>query len=157
MPLQSKYHAPIKTNDWKAAQTYLFDALEQHQSVINSLGTSVGANVNGPAPTPSKIAQLSVLGGAGTYDVQITDNQPVNNAIEYLIEYSENPSFVPSHVVSNGSSRNARLALNLPALYFKAYHRYVGGASSTPVFSPQVAAGGTTPPPMQAGTGAGAN
>lgn len=146
----------------------LADALQKIVDYSNQAVTANKADPTGLYPAPKQIAQLSVLGGQGEADIQITDNSIVGSGtiqpLNYWLEYSTDPNFInpPPYQVSLGAARNARLKVPQQKLYFRAYSQYSGSHPSTPTVhggtlaAPVDCSTGASPP-MQAAQGSGSN
>lgn len=146
----------------------LADALQKIVDYSNQAVNANKADGNGLYTVPKQIAKLSVLGGQGEADVQITDNSIVGSGtiepINYWLEYSTDPNFISPgpYQVPLGAARNARITVPQQKLYFRAYSQYSGSHPSTPtvhggtVAAPVDCSTGASPP-MQAAQGSGSN
>src|ERR1700676_432509 len=115
---------------------YLHTALNNLSDGINSLGKNLAADSTGTLPAPSRVNKLDVKAdGAGNVHAVITDNNQVQKAIHYFVEYDTNPAFPQPHVAHLGTSRTLH-PIALPAkddngnpqtFYFRAYSQYPGG------------------------------
>ena len=144
------------------------DALQKIVDHVNRASVALRFDPSGLYPAPAQVAGLSVLGGTGEADVEITDNSVVGSGtitpITYWVEYSTDPNFADPapYQVSLGAARNARLKVPAAHLYFRAYSQYQGSHPSTPT----VFGGGTAAavdcttgasPAMQAAQGSGSS
>src|SRR5580704_593155 len=95
----------------KSDSPYVYEALTQVVSAVNSLGRATGVDPVGSITPPVPIASLSVTAADGIFDLAITDNSAVNRGIYYFAESDISPSFPGPRVYFLGSSRNLRVSL----------------------------------------------
>jgi hypothetical protein len=144
----------------KSDSPYVYEALTQIVSAVNSLRRATGVDPTGSIAAPVPIASLAVTAADGIFDLAITDNSAVNRGIFYFAESDIAPSFPGPRVYFLGSSRNLRVALGNQTLYWRAYSQYLGSDPSEPVAfgapPASVSGGGTaTGPAMQPSSGSG--
>ena len=144
----------------KSDSPYVYEALTQIISGVNSLGRAAGIDPSGTIAAPSSIGKLSVVAQDGIFDLAITDNSIVNRGIFYFAESDSTPAFAAPYVHFMGSSRNLRISMGNQTLYWRAYSQYLGSDTSTPVTfgtpPTAIAGGGTgTGPARQASQGSG--
>ena len=142
----------------------LWEIVTSHQKAINATASQTNATAIGSTPAPPQISAVNVVGNAnGVFDVQIQDNNPVQQGINYFVEYSQTPNFAQPYVLDLGPSRNVHVNLGTIALYFRAYSQYRTSPTSAAVyFGPSssplaVTAGGSSVPQtyLQPSTGSG--
>jgi hypothetical protein len=157
LALASAKIAVIKSAPWPQAQKHLADILTAQQKGINIASAAAGVTARGQVPTPTTIGSISVLGGAGTFDIAIVDGSASTSALAYTVQYDTNPNFTSPHQIPLGPNRNVRSGLGAVTLYFRASSKYPGGGRSPWITfgSPAtpVSAGGSTPPPLQKSQG----
>src|SRR5580692_3832791 len=144
----------------KSQSPYVYEALIQIVSGVNSVGLAIGVDPSGTIDPPATIGSLNVLAADGIYDLAITDNSAVRRGIFYFAESDTTPAFAQPRVHFLGSSRNLRVALGNQTLYWRAYSQYLGSDPSKPVTfgtpATAVTGGGTaTGPMLQTSTGSG--
>jgi hypothetical protein len=121
------------------------------QDAINNLGDHVGADPVGKAAPPPPVQNLNVKVSNGELaHVTIEDNNPINKAVRYFLEYDTDPNFSRPHIEHLGASRGR--VLNLPTLdddnnpqtyYMRAYSQYPGSDPGT-----KIPFGGSAPTPI---------
>jgi hypothetical protein len=144
----------------KSDSPYVYEALTQLVSAVNSLGRATGVDPSGTIAPPAPIGSLTVTAADGIFDLAIVDNSVVNRGIFYFAESDATPSFASPYVHFLGSSRNLRIAMGNRTLYWRAYSQYLGSDPSEAITfgtpATAVVGGGTaTGPSLQASTGSG--
>lgn len=129
----------------KSESPYVYEALTQIVSAVNSLSRATGVDPAGSISPPAPVASLSVVAADGIFDLAITDHSAVNRGIYYFAESDTTPAFAAPYVHFLGSSRNLRVALGNQILYWRAYSQYLGSEPSEPVTF------GTPPAPVSGG------
>ena len=120
--------APIKNRD-----PYLYEALTRIVQAVNQLGKSTGADPAGSIAPPPNIGSVTVTAQDGVFEIAIVDDSAKTRPINYFAEYDTTPNFDAPKVVPLGPTRNARIFLGNPTLYWRAYSQYVGSNPSKPV------------------------
>lgn len=157
MPLAPKGIPPIKSGRWDDVKHHVANVLTEVVTAINNVAKATGTDATGPAPMPTPIAKLSVLGGAGIFDVAITDNSSPSSAIQYVVQYSAANNFLAPHNIILNGPRNWRGTLGGLKLYWRVASQYPGGAMGPWVNSPLIDATGATAPIVQPGQGSGSS
>jgi hypothetical protein len=144
----------------KSDSPYVYEALTQIVSGVNSVGRATGVDPSGTIAAPAPIGSLRVIAADGIFDLAITDHSSVNRGIFYFAESDVTPAFSNPYVHFMGSARNLRIAVGNQTLYWRAYSQYLGSDPSEPVTfgtpATAVPGGGTaTGPPLQASSGSG--
>jgi len=139
----------------KQKYSEVYEALRDHEAAINHLGMQTNASPVGLTPAPGSHAAISVKGGAGLYDVAITDNADAYRGKEHFLEYSQDPSFSSPHVIHLGASKNWRGSLGVGPYHFRSRSQYATSAPSDYIYHPPVDALAGSEPQMQAGQGGG--
>lgn len=146
----------------------LADAMQRIVDHINRGSKAIRVDPSGLFPAPKQVAGISVAGGAGILDVQLTDNSVINSGdiepITYWVEYSTDPNFInpPPYQVPLPGARNVRIPVPSGKFYVRGYSQYFGSHPSPPIVF-----GGATPaqvdcttpttPPAQGSQGSGSN
>ena len=154
----SRFNLPnlpyIRQDDKYYEQT--FRAVEQAVNRMSDQGNldPTGAQL----ATPPQIGGVSVVESGGIHDIQITDNSPAYNGLQYSAEYSRTSDFQNAHRIDMGESQNHRANLGSGPYFWRAYSKYSASLPSNPLYH-----GGETPvavgsgehagPPMQTGMG----
>ena len=141
----------------------MYEIVSAHQTAINQVASQTNATASGTTAAPPPISALSVRGNAtGLFDIQIQDNNPVEQGINYFVEYSTTPSFSQPYVLDLGPSRNGHVTMAGITLYFRAYSQYRPSQPSTTVYfgsagspTPVNAGGATVATVLQSSTGSG--
>ncbi len=144
----------------KSDSPYVYEALTQIISGVNSLGLAAGIDPSGGLAAPPPIGSVNVVAADGIFDIAITENSAVRRGIYYFVESDTTPSFSRPYVHFLGSSRNLRVAMGNQTLYWRGYSQYLGSEPSKPVAfgtpATAVSGGGTaTGPALQASQGSG--
>ena len=152
--LNARNLAAIKSGS--ATPQQLYEALIDLQAAHNNIAQQTNAAPVGENPEPTGHSAISVKGGAGMYDVQLTDNSPKYRDHHNFVEYSTDEGFSNAHVVSLGPSRNWRGSLGAGPYHFRSYSQYPTTGPSEMTYHPTpVSAHGSAEPPMQHGQGSG--
>ena len=138
--------AYIRRDDEKYAS-----AFQAQNDAINRLSDQSNSDPTGAqVATPAQIAAISVTEKNGIHDVQIQDNSPAYNGLQYSAYYSESPDMSNAHRIDLGESQNHRANMGAGVYYWGATSKQ--GNSNQ---SPMVIHGGAKPSPVGSGTQAG--
>jgi len=137
----------------------LGEAMDDLASASGNIANQIASNPSGTDVVPPNVAQLKVQHwGAGQIEFQITDNSPVQRAIDYVVEAADNPQFQNSHIVHVSPSRNGTVIRPNGNWWFKAYSQYrFGGPPSSPIVAAPVTVTGGQNAAIYPTQGAGTN
>jgi hypothetical protein len=128
-----------------------YSALTAIESAINNSADQAGVDPTGIAsPKPTPISAVTVVEKDGIHDIQIQDNSPAYNGIQYSAFYSRTPDMQNAHRIDLGESQNHRANLGAGTYYWGAASKY----SASPL-SDMVYHGGASPVGVGSGTHAG--
>lgn len=99
---------------------------------------------------PAQVGGVSVVEQNGIHDIQIQDNSPAYQGIQYSAFYSTNPDMSNAHRIDLGESQNHRANMGAGTYYWGATSKY-----SASQHSPMVFHGGSTPVAVGSGQLAG--
>lgn len=100
-----------------------------HENVARQLST----DPNGSEVTPASPAQLMVQQQNGFVDLAVVDNSPISRAINYYVEWADNPGFNGYRTLPLGPSRNGHIMLPNGTYSLRARSQYpAGGPASAP-------------------------
>lgn len=133
----------------------LHRVLTQIIDSVNNVAQQTNAAPVGKIPPPTSHSDLKVMGGAGLFDIAITDNSASYRGKEHFVDYSED-NFQSFHTLSLGPAKNARVSLGNKNLSFRSYAQYPTSGPSDHLYQGSiVSGGGSVEPPMQGGQGSG--
>lgn len=136
----------------------LYRVLKEMVDSGNNVAQQVNADPTAAIPAPQPHAAISVKGGAGLFDISLTDNSPQYRGKSNFVEYSPDKAFPTSstHVIDMGASRNHRAYLGNQTLNFRSYAAHDTSERSPITYhSGPVSGAGDTEPEMQPGQGSG--
>lgn len=114
---------------------------ESHENAINLLATNTGTSATGTVPPPDTPEAINVAAGGGHAQIVVTHNSPVQRGVNYVTEYSTEPTFLQPHVLDHGCSRTGTVSLpdknangDQYSYYFRSMAQYPGSKATLPVF-----------------------
>jgi hypothetical protein len=123
--------------------------MQQMIDGINQTANTLGADAQGHISAPTPPDSIQVAAGSDHVHVTINDNTQRSRALNYFVEYANEPNFLQPQVEDLGASRTKVLALPAKTTsgvrqnyYFRAYSMYPGSSQA----SATIVHGGTYTP-----------
>ena len=116
--------------------------LDSVQSAVNQLGIVAGIDPTGHIAAPDPPQSINVSAGSDHIHVTLTDNSQRSRALNYFVEWANEPNFLQPNVEHLGASRGRIFALpandansNPISYYFRAYSMQLGAKkASAPIY-----------------------
>src|ERR1700684_3549878 len=125
MPLSLRNLDYIRSKDPRLAETFK-DIVEQ----FSNLESQVNGSATGEPKAPPNVNSVNVMGGAGIFDIAITDNsQSLYRGVHYFVDHSNSAQFTNFQTIHVGTTRNWRGTLGSTSRFFRAYSAYPGSPS----------------------------
>ena len=124
---------------------------------INQTANAAGVDSTAMLEPPSPPQAINVKANNGTVHVSLTDNSQRSRALNYFVEASTTPAFLPeqTHIEHMGAARSKFFSLpnmndtgDAQPWYFRSYSMYSGSSKRS---AHQVLGGTATPTPVTVG------
>lgn len=137
-----------------ATPAQMYECISDLVAAQNNVAQQTNSAPIGQNTPPPSHSALSVKGGAGIFDIAVTDNNPKYRGAENFFEYSMDGQ--EWHTRSMGPSRNWRGSLGQGPFQFRSYSAHpTTGASDHTYCDGMVSGAGSAEPAMQASQGSG--